>query len=306
MGRRLIGEQQRLSKWPLPQSGTAFGSRVESDLPLPLGRSSVKRPRGSLWIRRGQPERVYPSDRRLSRLGAGSEVTGLVSPRRRTVWVERTGRYPGALWGTVMGLSLPHLLSARGSVVLHASCAIKDGTTVAFLGRQRTGKSSIAAALLTDGWRLVSDDSLIASVSDGRVRAAPSFPALRLWTPLATSLASALSLDQAPIHPAIDRHWVFLGERHWSDKVRVDLNCLCVLDDGRPTQLRGPETTLAVLASAYDPEPGLQRDRPRWFDSARRLASSVPVLRLSAPREFSPDFRIARGVTRQLRTAGVL
>jgi hypothetical protein len=291
---------------PLSQRGTAFGSRVESDLPLPLGRSHGKAPSGSLWIRCGQPERLYPSDRRLTRIGASSEVRGVVSPRRRTIWVERTGRYPGAVWGTVMGLSLPHLLSARGSVVLHASCAIKDGIAVAFVGRQRAGKSSIAAGLVTAGWRLVADDSLVVTAAGGRIRVAPSFPALRLWTPLAASLTSALGLEQAPIHPAIDKQWVFLGERYWSDKTRVDLACLCILDEGAPSRLHGPETMLAVLAATYDPEPELPRHWSRWFDSARQLACSVPVLRLSVPGQFGTDFRFVTGVTRQLRAAGVL
>src|SRR5205085_1899055 len=94
----------------LPQRGTAFGSRVESDLPLPLGRSCERGVRKSLWVRRGRPERLYPSDRRLTRIGAGSEVTGVLSAMRGTVWVECAGEHPGALWAAVMGLSLPHLL----------------------------------------------------------------------------------------------------------------------------------------------------------------------------------------------------
>jgi hypothetical protein len=259
-----------------------------------------------LWIRRGKPDRLYPSDRRLTRIGAGSEVTGVVSPSRRTVWVDRTGRYPGALWGAVMGLSLPHLLSASGSVVLHASCAIRDGTAVAFVGRQRAGKSSIAAGLLTAGWRLVADDSVVLTAAGWRVRVAPSFPALRLWTPLAASLASALGLEKAPIHPAIEKHWVFLSENQWSDKAKVDLACLCILDERSPTRLHGPETMLAVLGATYDPDPELRRHWSRWFESARQLACSIPVIRLSVPSEFDAGFRFTRGVTRQLRAVGVL
>jgi hypothetical protein len=290
----------------LSERGTAFGRRVESDLALPLGRWNGKGLSGTLRIRSGKPEKLYPSDRRLTRIGASSEVGGVVSPRRSTIWVERTGRYPGALWGAVMGLSLPHLLSASGSVVLHASCAIKDGTAVAFVGRQRAGKSSIAAGLLTSGWRLVADDSVVVTVTGGRVRVAPSFPALRLWTPLAASLTSALGLEQAPIHPAVEKHWVFLGENHWSEKARVDLACLCILDERSPSRLHGPETMLSVLAATYDPDPELRRHWSRWFDSARQLACSIPLLRLSVPSEFDAGFRFARGVTRQLRAAGVM
>jgi hypothetical protein len=259
-----------------------------------------------LWVRRGRPERLYPSDRRLTRIGAGSEVTGVLSAMRGTVWVECAGEHPGALWAAVMGLSLPHLLAARGSVVLHASCVEKDGAAVAFTGRQRAGKSSIAAALLTDGWRLVADDALVVTVAGDRVVATPSFPALRLWTPLAASLAATLGLDTAPTHPGIDKKWLFLGDRNWSERTSVDLACLCVIDEERPSRMRGSDSMLAVLAGTFDPEPGLQRHWRRWFDSARRVASSIPVLRVPAPDDFRPDFRFAASVARELRAAGVL
>jgi hypothetical protein len=256
-------------------------------------------------VRRGRPERLYPSDRRLTRIGAGSEVTGVLSARRATVWVETAGEHPGALWAAVMGLSLPHLLAARGSVVLHASCVEKDGAAVAFTGRQRAGKSSIAAALLTDGWRLVADDALLVTVAGDRVLATPSFPALRLWTPLAASLAASLALAQAPTHPGIDKKWLFLGDRTWSERTSVDLACLCIIDGDHPSRMRGSDSMLAVLAGTFDPEPGLRRHWRRWFDCARRVAGSVPVLRVAAPSDFKPDFRFGAGVARALRAAGV-
>jgi hypothetical protein len=230
----------------------------------------------------------------------------VVSPTRATVWVDTVGNHPGALWGAVMGISLPHLISSRGSVVLHASCVERDGAAVALMGQQKAGKSSVAAALLTQGWRLVADDALVVSVAGGRVRAAPSFPALRLWTPLAASLASALGLEQAPIHPSIDKQWIFLDERHWSRRAALDLACLCILGDGRPARMRGLDTMRAVLGGTLDPAPELGRHWRRWFVSARRVASAIPVLRISAPDDFKPDFRFGTGVARELRAAGVL
>jgi hypothetical protein len=290
----------------LAHRGAAFGSRVASDLPLPLGRGGGKTLCEPLWVRRGRADRLYPGDRRLKRLGGPSEVVGMVSPRRRTVWIERPGPHPGAMWGAVMGISLPHLLSAGGSLVLHASCATRDGRAVAFLGPQRAGKSTITAALLTEGWRVAADDALVVRVTEGSIRVQPSFPAMRLWAPVAASLASALALERAPIHPAVDKEWVFLNEQQWSDHPEVQLACLCVLDDGRLPQLRGADRMRAVLAATYDPEarsPGRWR---KWFHSASQLASSLPILRMSVPPDYRPDFRFGGGITRQLEAANVL
>lgn len=290
----------------LAHRGAAFGSSVASDLPLPLGRGGGKSLCEPVWVRQGRADRLYAGDRRLKRLGGPSEVVGMVSPRRRTVWIERAGPHPGAMWGAVMGISLPHLLSAGGSLLLHASCASKDGRAVAFLGPQRAGKSSITAALLTEGWRVVSDDALVVRTAGGCIRVQPSFPAVRLWAPLAASLASALALERAPIHPAIDKEWVFLKEEQWSDEAEVQLACLCVLDDGRLNRLRGTDTMRAVLAAIYDPQPRSPARWRQWFHSASQLASSLPVLRMSVPTDYRPDFRFGGGITRQLQAANVL
>jgi hypothetical protein len=290
----------------LAQRGAAFGSSVASDLPLPLGRGGGKSLCEPLWVRRGRADGLLSGDRRLRRLGGPSGVVGMVSPRRRTVWIERAGPHPGAMWGAVMGISLPHLLSAAGSMVLRASCAAKDDRAVAFLGPRRAGKSSITAALLTEGWRVMADDALLVRASGGSVHAQPSFPAMRLWAPLAVSMASTLGLERAPIHPAADKEWVFLNEQQWSDRAEVQLACLCVLDDGRLAQLRGTDPMRAILAATYDPEPRSPERRRRWFRSASQLASSLPVLRMSVPADYRPDFRFGGGITRQLQAAKVL
>jgi hypothetical protein len=127
-----------------------------------------------------------------------------------------------------------------------------------------------------------------------------------LWTPLATALASALGLEKAAVHPAVDKQWVFLGQHLWSDRPAVELACLCILEGGDTVRIRGHETMLALLGAVYGPEPELKRNWRRWFDSARNLASSVPVLRLAAPAAFRPDFRFSTDITRQLRAARVL
>lgn len=257
-------------------------------------------------VRRGQAASKYPGDRRLIGVGSHSEVEGLVSPARRTVWIRRTGQHPGALWGTVMGVALPHLLGARGATVLHASCASKDGIAVAFVGPQRAGKSSVAAALLTQGWRLLADDAVVVSVDGARVRVEPSFPAVRLWAPLAAQLAAALGLERVPVHPGIEKDWVLLGEREWRCEGKVDLTCLCLLEDARSDQLAGAKRVLALLGATYDP--GF-RSPARWqrcFEVAHAVASSVPILPLRLPSQLRPDLRLADAVTRQLHAAGVL
>jgi hypothetical protein len=80
------------------------------------------------------------------------------------------------LTGTLLAL----LLSQRGRLVLHASAVEINGKAAAFLGAKGMGKSSIAAALLGRGHRLIADDLVPLELDGAAARAYPGFPQLKL------------------------------------------------------------------------------------------------------------------------------
>ena len=85
------------------------------------------------------------------------------------------------------------LLHVRGFLVLHASAIGFDGKGVIFLGEKGAGKSTMAAALLAVGGRLLSDDvvAITTSPSDERVIAS-GFPQMKVY-PEAASLLTHLA-----------------------------------------------------------------------------------------------------------------
>jgi hypothetical protein len=216
--------------------GAAFGGWITSDVPLPLAGPSGAAPRLSLQVREGRPYRRWPGDLPLARLGAVPAIEGDVSPSSGTVWLRPTSAGPGVVWGAVLGLALPHVAHACGTHVLHASCVSRGCRAVAFLGGPRSGKSSAAAALVRRGWRLVSDDALPVTAGFDGVLAQPAFPAIRLFTPMATWFAEGDPGRMLPVHPRLQKWWAHVDQaRQWHGSEPVPLRCLCLLDrSGQP------------------------------------------------------------------------
>jgi hypothetical protein len=78
-------------------------------------------------------------------------------------------------------------LHAGGVFTLHASAVSIAGTGVAFLAPKRHGKSTLCSALVLEGARALSDDTV--PVRPGAVpHLSPGVPRLRLWTDAAARL----------------------------------------------------------------------------------------------------------------------
>ncbi|WP_418792209.1 HPr kinase/phosphorylase [Phosphitispora sp. TUW77] len=80
--------------------------------------------------------------------------------------------------GTCMGV----LLLQRKVLPLHGSAVAINGRAYGFIGDSGTGKSTLAAAFISRGYQLVSDDVLAVSVShEGIPLITPSYPQQKLW-----------------------------------------------------------------------------------------------------------------------------
>lgn len=109
----------------------------------------------------------------------------------RIDWLPGPRPVPEALAVDVAGRVLATALHARGVLTLHASAVALSGGAVAFLGPKGAGKSTLAAALLAEGARMMADDALPVEVEAG-ARARPGLPRLRLSGEAATHLAGPL------------------------------------------------------------------------------------------------------------------
>lgn len=188
----------------------------------------------------------------------------------------------------LLGGAFAALMHQRGLLPLHASTVRIGERVVALAGVGGAGKSSLAAALLGAGHRLLGDDiCAVASGADGRPITWNGIPRLKLRAD-----AAARTQD-----PALERTPDIAGKRHLiapADDRRgaTALNAVYVLQrtpgpcDLRLQPLAGDAALRAILSNIYRPSLGRAVDGGRaQFQIAGQLAAGARVSRL----RFWPD-----------------
>jgi hypothetical protein len=153
---------------PLQAAYTAFGLSIRSDFLLPELIGATSGQPADITIRTGCVDQFLLDMEGIARyrVSAGTEIT--VEP------------YPEAdedsirlfLMGSVFGA----LLHQRGLLPLHASAIETPKGAVLFAGGSGKGKSALAAAFYTRGYRVIADEICLV---DGNCF--PAFPRLMLW-----------------------------------------------------------------------------------------------------------------------------
>jgi hypothetical protein len=107
-------------------------------------------------------------------VGLDTKSSMLVDLRNRRV----IGRFSAAMagdgryWNTIIfPMLLSILAGSLGIVELHASCVASEQQGLVLIGPSRSGKSTLALALMEAGFRLLSDDRIFCSLSQDRVLA---------------------------------------------------------------------------------------------------------------------------------------
>lgn len=184
----------------------------------------------------------------------------------------------------LLGSVFATLLHQRGLLVLHASAVAREDRAIAFLAEAGAGKSTAAAAMLTHGYRLLTDDILaLKPESKEPIAVYPAFPFLKVSPEVASALGQ--NIDSAP------RVSARLDKRVWGIKDAetrlTPLHCIYVLERSERSGIEAiaPQqafvelvrhTFVALLLNATQ---GTQRH----FQQCAVLASRVPVRRLPIP-----------------------
>ncbi|WP_058867286.1 hypothetical protein [Chloracidobacterium thermophilum] len=210
-------------------------------------------------------------------------------PRRRitALWsspqtFEDTCTY---LTGPILGF----VLQIQQRVCLHASTVVIGASAVAFVGPNGTGKSTLAAALLRRGAEIIAEDvAAVEQQTDGFVvHLGPR--AIRLWDPSVTAL-----YGRPDALPCISRHWekrylpLDPHEQHRPARLTA-VYLLEVVPAEAPvssTQLSPMQAVTKLLPNIYPDWLPLPEARVAILDTLTRLATVVPVCRLSLPNSF--------------------
>jgi hypothetical protein len=177
------------------------------------------------------------------------------------------------------------VLMLRGDYVLHASAVARDNVAVAFAGQSGAGKSTVAAAMCTQGWRLVTDDVLPMRVVEGQVSAVAGASHLRL-RPKAIDLASSFDPHERLGFTVDDR--LAVAPEH-VDATEVDVAAIVLpvpdrsvievsVEPLRPSTAGFELSRLTRIENWSRPS-----DLRNIFMHATAIAGCIPVVRLRMP-----------------------
>jgi hypothetical protein len=188
--------------------------------------------------------------------------------------------------------ALSFALVKSGLEPLHATAAAIDGKAAVFLGDCGFGKSTLAAAFLQAGYRLLTDDLLVLHKTHAAPLAYPGSPRIKLFPDLARKFLGD-AVTGVPMNP--HTHKLILPLKHSQVCTHV-LPVGAIYALAPPSDVRDNDVHIApmnrrqafltILASAFNRAILDSTRLRRQFEMAQALANAWPVKKLSYPRTF--------------------
>ncbi|BCX87762.1 hypothetical protein MIN45_P0129 [Methylomarinovum tepidoasis] len=248
-----------------PHFHSLYGLNLASDFDLGL---PPARGKTDLWIYRGEGR------------GARLQLTtgrAWLDPQAGTIHFQPGPRLDAeAIRQVILNVLLLEMLPRLGYVCLHGSAATRDGCTLAVLAPQGTGKSTYAAALASQGWRLLSDDLLI--IEAEKLTIQPGIPQIRLWR----DSIETLGWQRRPRDPDRYRPGKFaLPLQTDPHPRRPDAMIVLARGQGEIRRLAPAEAFFSLLNNSFPLQIPDRRAEALRFQTLSRLSRDLPVYRQS-------------------------
>ena len=226
-----------------------------------------------------------------------------IRPRHREVrYALETGVSREAFLDLLLGPVVSLLLTVEGSDPLHG-CAVQVGKeALAFLGQPGTGKSTMAAAFVLAGHRLVVDDLLTLQWRGSRPWVMPGYPEIRLWPGSGKRLIPAFSRLPRVVPTAskrrLDPRRFTGGFAHGPVALRAFYELRRARSISRPMILPLPprEAFLVLASNLYNLMFVSPRFLERQFHAFGTLTSRIPVRRFWLPYTVHDPLRLPQVV----------
>jgi hypothetical protein len=185
-------------------------------------------------------------------------------------------------------------LELQGIRTIHASAAIVDNHSIAFLSSNKGGKSGLAAAFTQQGHQILTDDVLPVENRDDLFLARPGYPAMRMWPDLAGHFFEEYK-DLEIVHPEYSKLRLPIGPHGFGTfcseekplKVMYVPQRLSSDSDITIEPLSKKNAFFELLQNSFSPgiveALGLQPERMNFFS---RMVMQVSMRRLNYPEGF--------------------
>ena len=275
----------------------AYGLEIGSELPLP--ELPAGRRHSDTWIRFGKVKWPGPIDQNLPYNFLVDENSIYLSWQEAGRFLIREGReiivdpllgIDEAIIRLLLAGILGVLLYQRGVLTIHASVvAIDNESAVAFLGDKGWGKSTLAAALHTQGHSFLSDDLLAIDFKPARPpEVRPGFPQLKLW-PDSVYCLGGDATRLARLHPDFEKR-ASPVTRNFACNAFA-LRSLYVLSHGTTVGLEAlPVQSALTEVVRHSQATRFLRDQgnaPRHFLQCAKLVNEVPLYQLRRPNDLN-------------------
>jgi hypothetical protein len=195
---------------------------------------------------------------------------------------------------------LPLSWSHGGELVLHASSVAIDGRCVAFVGETGRGKSTLAAAFATRGFRFLTDDGLIVRECDDGYVAVPSHPSIRLWQDSTDRLLGTYE-DRAASVSYTTKSRLLAGPRLPHCDAAMPLASVFFLGDRNVDAvgiraLSRSETAIALLKHVFVLDTEDRARLTRQFARVTALAVRVACYEIEYPRRYETVEDVVAGI----------
>lgn len=179
----------------------------------------------------------------------------------------------------------------HGVAMIHAAAIGKDGRGVLLTGKGGSGKSTLTAAAVSDGWQTVGDDFVLLRITDGKVRAYPIFDILKLTGMAEEWFSDLLKKPLNPNRAANEKAMVRLSDiagQGFVDGLEVHAIFSQSLTHASSSQFSPISKVEAVAALAPSTMNILRTAMPLTLRDCGRLAKALPTYSLGVgqdPRE---------------------
>lgn len=170
----------------------------------------------------------------------------ILNPSFDQMWIVHDKKEPiYNIESILVGPALGAVQRLKGIVCLHSSVINIDCNAVAFIGRKRAGKSTMAATFVKNGFNVIADDLAVLSQSEDTFLVAPGYPKVRLRPQSLEAIHSKQAEDFQQVYPNRDSRYTNIEDSF--EEKELPLKAIYILN---PTENIGNKPQFEAVTAA--------------------------------------------------------